>query len=206
MLLPHAARTCLLILTCALAASACAATSQASPSAKEAATMTTPEPTPAVENPTLSAEEIGKRFLKLVEGLKTPEDLSLELVEEVTGLSLLQASGKKYYGYGQKLAEGWFYAIWFYPEEHGNRRGVGLDFEHESDRHSNMATVCNLDFDHYHNALKAMGFRDVPIHGEIGQLESWRYYKDDITLSIVPQNVIAGEAGRLCVKSIGTLN
>lgn len=168
--------------------------------------MTTPESTATADNPQLSAEEIGKRFLKLIEGLKTPEDLSLERVEEAIGLSLLQVNGKKYYGHGQKLQEGWFYAFWFYPEERGNKRGIRLDFEHEGDRFSNMAAVCVLDFDYYHNALKAMGFRDTPVHGEIGQLEGWRYYRDGIALSIIPQNVTSGEAGRLCVKSISTLN
>lgn len=150
----------------------------------------------------LTAEEIGERFLKLIEGLGAREDLSLERVEETTGLSLLQVSGTNYYGYGQKLTEGWFYAFWFYPEEHGGRRGIRLDFEHQEDRFSNMTAVCGLDFDHYHSVLKVMGYRDVPVYGEIGQLESWRYYKDKIMLSVIPQNVTAGGAGRLCVKSI----
>jgi len=168
--------------------------------------MTAPESDPATGNPILTAEEIGKRFLKLVEGLTTLEDLSLKRAEEATGLSLLQVSGKNHYGYGQKLTDGWFYSFWFYPEEHGHRQGINLEFEHEGNRFSNMAAVCALDFGHYHSALEAMGFRDVPVYGEIGQLESWRYYKGDITLFIIPQNVLAGEASRLCVKSISLFN
>lgn len=69
-----------------------------------------------------------------------------------------------------------------------------------------MSAICELDFHFYHGALKAMGYRDVPIYGEIGDLRSWRYYKNDIVISIIPQNVVAGQAGRTCVKSIGTLN
>jgi len=69
-----------------------------------------------------------------------------------------------------------------------------------------MSAICELDFDYYHDALKAMGFRDTPIHGEIGELREWRYYKSDFVISVVPQNVVAGQAGRVCVQAIGTLN
>lgn len=171
--------------------------------------MTASDTSPATDSPALSAEEIGKRFLKLIESLGSREDLSLERTEEATGLSLRQVSGKNYYGYGQKLTEGWFYAFWFYPEEHGGKRGIRLDFEHEGDSFSSMKAVCALDFDHYHGALKAMGFVDNPTYGEIGQLEYWRYTKfkksdgaADVTITIIPQNVVAGDADRLCVKSV----
>lgn len=171
--------------------------------------MTAPEFNPPTEDPILSPEEIGKRFLKLIESLESREDLSLERVEEATGLSLLQASGKNYYGYGQELTGGGFYAFWFYPEEHGGKRGIRLDFEQEGDSSSSMKAVCALDFDHYHGALKAMGFVDNPTYGEIGQLEYWRYTKfkksdgaADMTITIIPQNVMAGEVARLCVKAI----
>ena len=69
-----------------------------------------------------------------------------------------------------------------------------------------MTPVCELDFDYFHPSLKRMGFRGVPIPGKIGQLESWQCYKGDITLSIIPRNVVPGEAGNLCAVSIGTLN
>jgi len=69
-----------------------------------------------------------------------------------------------------------------------------------------MSAICELDFDYYHDALKAMGFHDNPSYGEIGELLAWEYFKTDFVISVVPQNVVAGQAGRLCVKSIGTLN
>ena len=50
--------------------------------------MTTPEPAPADGNPMLGAEEIGKRFLKLIEGLESREDLSPERIRDVMGITL----------------------------------------------------------------------------------------------------------------------
>lgn len=164
-------------------------------------------PATPTDSPTLTAEEIGRRFLKLIEGAESRSDLTPVRIEEVVGISLTakpETLGAVFWS--EDLGGGWRYALHYIPASPSLLQGVGLFFEHETDGYSDMSPVCELDFDDYHNALKAMGFRDAPIHGEIGQLQSWRYYKNDITISIIPQNVVAGESGRLCVKSIGTLN
>lgn len=169
--------------------------------------MTTPESAATADNPKLSAEEIGKRFLKLIEGLKSRSDISPERIRDVTEISLTPPkSADDLYGYSAPLEEGWYYGLVYVPESASLKKGVFLDFSKRGESHADMTSVCGLDFDYYHNALKVMGFRDVAIQGEIGELRSWRYYRDDITLSIIPQNAVPGEAGRLCVKSIGTLN
>ena len=172
--------------------------------AQEAAAMTAP--VAPSDNPTLTAEEVGKRFLKLIEGLESRSDLSLDRIRKVTGIALFRVEGGQRYAHSEALGGGWYYSLWHVPASPSLKQGVALDFGKAGESFADMSAVCALDFDHYHAALKAMGYRDMPIHGEIGQLQSWRYYKNDITLSIIPQNVIAGESGRLCVRSIGTLN
>ncbi|MFC3654630.1 hypothetical protein FZ025_10755 [Xanthomonas hyacinthi] len=172
---------------------------------------------PQTSTPTLSAEEIGKRFLNLLKGLKSRDDLSLERVQEVTGVALKRVSYPKEnlesYFHVQPLEGGWSYSLDFILESASLKRGVSLSFEHGKDGFSEMSAVCDLDFEHYDKALKEIGFVVSPVYGEIGQLQSWRYTKfaeggigGDIDLSIIPQNVVAGSPGRICVKSIGTLN
>lgn len=175
--------------------------------------MNSPESASTTSNPNLTAEEIGKRFLKLVEGLKSREDLSLGQVQDVTGLKLAPAAHGGFYGVEGDLGDGWKYALNFYPESRSNGTGVQLHFVQPNERFGDMTPICSLDFDDYHRALKAMGFVDNPTYGEIGQLEDWRYTKFkasdgtvDFEISIIPQNIVAGESGRLCVKSIATLN
>lgn len=192
----------LVAFSCVLTLSACATTSKPIPPTKEVSAMATSQSASATSNPNLTAEEIGKRFLKLIEGLKSREDLSLARVQDITGLKLAPAVRGEFYGAEGDLGREWKYALNFYPESRSSAIGVQLHFMKSNERFGDMTQVCSLDFDHYHSALKAMGYRDVPIYGEIGQLESWRYYKDGIMLLIIPQNVVAGEAGRVCVKSI----
>lgn len=200
-------------LICALAVSACAIAPRTSPPAKEAAATTAPESSPTADDPKLSAEEIGERFLTLIEGLKSREDLSLEKIQEVMGLRLAPAVRGTFYGIEGDLGNEWKYVLNFYPASPSTASGAELHFEKSDERFGDMTPICSLDFDHYHNALKTMEFIDHPMHGEIGQLESWRYSKfskidgsANIKITIIPQNVVPGDADQLCVKLISTLH
>ena len=169
--------------------------------------MTTPESATAADNPKLSAEEVGKRFLKLIEGLESKSSLSLKLVQDAMGMKLSSVPGDPNHLVSEAtVAPGWSYVVGYIEATPSIDKATFLEFRNAEARFSDMTAICSVDFDYYHNALKSMGFRDSPMHGEIGQLESWRYYKGDITLSITQQNVVPGKAGRLCVKSISTLN
>jgi len=155
-----------------------------------------------------TAAEMGRRFLKLIGSIESRDELTPELIRRVTGIALNEVKpGELATGiWSDELGSGWRYAFSFVPESASLRTGVDVGFQHREDRWADMSAICELDFDYYHNALKAMGFRDTPIHGEIGELREWRYYKSDFVISVVPQNVVAGQAGRVCVQSIGTLN
>ena len=158
--------------------------------------------------PPTTAAEIGRRFLKLIGSIESRDELTPELIRRVTGIALDELKpGELITGVGSgDLGGGWRYMFSFVPESVSRRPGVSVHFQHQEDRGADMSAICELDFDYYHNALKAMGFRDTPIHGEIGELREWRYYKSDFVISVVPQNVVAGQAGRVCVQAIGTLN
>lgn len=174
--------------------------------------MTAPEPTSTPDNPELTAEEIGKRFLKLIEGLESRSDLSLKRIRESTGITLTHEPGTLGAGYwSHELGGGWRYALTYYPESPSLLEGVGLSFEHSEDHITDVTPVCDLDFEYYHNALVEMGFMAEPYYGEHNLLLGWRYTKFkksdgtvDMTISVV--QMAGNEPGHLCVKSVGTLN
>ncbi|WP_244668872.1 hypothetical protein [Xanthomonas phaseoli] len=176
--------------------------------------MTTPAT--SMVNPTLSAGEIGERFLKLLGGLESRKDLTVDRVREVTGISLKKVSfpseGLESYIHGQALTNGWSYLLELTPESRALKQGIGLSFVNEDKGSSSLQGNC-VDFEKYKGSLVEIGFVDSPLHGEIGQLQSWRFAKlandrsgNDIVISLVPQNEVPGSPGRLCVKSVGTLN
>src|SRR3546814_8588482 len=143
-------------------------------------------PATPTDSPTLTAEEIGRRFLKLIEGLEARSDLSLDRIKNDTGIALgrfpVPSENLTYYAYSQPLDDGWFFSINYNPASPGLKEGAELIFSNVRNDLAGMQSVCALDFEYYHDALSAMGYRHTPTHGEIGQLRSWRYYKTDITI------------------------
>lgn len=176
--------------------------------------MTAPGSDTPADTPKLTAEEIGRRFLALLAGVESRDQLSLDRIREVMGIPITLKPEAPRAGYASDdLGGGWRYVVNFIPRSASTLNGIGLFFVNEVDDLADMSSVCGLDFDAYHDALTGMGFEAEPHHGEIGQLRSWRYTKFkpsdgtvDMTISLVPQNLVAGRGGRLCVRSIGTLN
>ncbi|MDH5834800.1 hypothetical protein [Luteimonas kalidii] len=193
------------MLTLATAACAHSTPAPASTTAQEAEAMDAPESRPG-DRLSYSPEEIGQRFLKLIGSLESREQLTLERINEVMGVRIVPKSeGTRGGVSSDDLGGGWRYVVSYIPGSSANARGIDLSFVNEHERWAGMAGVCRLDFDAYHKALLSMGYRDAPVPGEIGELRSVRYYKGDITLSIIPR-LENGNSGRLCVESIGTLS
>lgn len=174
--------------------------------------MATPES--AVNQNPISAAEIGQRFLKLIEGLQTKADITESRINQVIGVTLVPNEGDWWYGYKQDLADGWFFTLDFVPASAQRPPRVGLSFEHREDRLADMAAAC-VSFDEYHNALKAMGFQDSPMveprgpDDTTGIVTSWRYFKGDITISMIAQPEARRPSEKnkhACVKSISSIN
>lgn len=171
--------------------------------------MTTSDAEPAI-NPTLTAEEVGRRFLTLLEGVKSRSDLTAEHVQAAMGLTLKDSPNGPFHT--QSLGDGWVYSVALHPEKRpGDSIALELQFIEQSDRFADMSAICGLTFEDYHNALKAMGYRDVfqydQIDGQIGRLISVDYQKDDFFVSILPEvkRFSDGKVYPTCVRRIGLL-
>ncbi|MEA9653972.1 hypothetical protein [Xanthomonas campestris] len=183
------------------------------PFPKERADMTSPEAVTA-DKINLSVEEIGNRFLKLITGLDSRTDITPERIQDVMGFSVSVTPGALgAVVWSKDLGAGWKYAFDYVPESKSLLPGVGLSFENDANRMSDMKVICSLDFEHYDSVLKSSGFIASPTYGPIGQLENWRYAKfakdgkgGNIIVSIVPMTAAESSQNKVCVKSISTLN
>lgn len=155
------------------------------------------------------AKQIGERFLKLIEEISSRSEITVEKIEEVMQVRLQGDAQNKNFGARKDLGDGWSYMISFIAESSSLKPGYGLDFYKSGERSPDMSSVCSLDFSHYHNALRRMGYIDYPKYGEIGDLRAWIYRKDDIVISIIPEVKYFESEKRMaptCVRSIATLN
>lgn len=195
------------LLTLVLSLAACARTPHTMP-VKETV-MTTSDAEPAI-NPTLTAEEVGKRYLTLLESIASREDLTVDHVQGAMGLTLKDSPNGRFLT--QSLGGGWVYVITLRPETPpGNSISLDLEFIDQSDRFADMSAICGLSFEDYHKALKAMGYRDVfqydQIDGQVGRLISVDYQKDGFFVSIQPEvkRFSDGKVYPTCVRRIGLL-
>ena len=113
------------------------------------------------EVPDMSPAEMGRRFLQLIDSLQRYDQLTLDHVQQVMRLKLEGQRGRPGPQFNVRMPEsGWHYAIGFSEsDDEPNHTRAELDFLHRDDAGLvDMAAVCALDFEAYHQALLAMGF------------------------------------------------
>lgn len=118
------------------------------------------------EFPELTPEEIGRRFLKLIDSLKSFDELSPERLQEVMRLHLTP-SPETHGGYFTiHLPEsGWYYGLSHYDNPLSpHLKNAVYQFtnrpqgQNHNDRDADMGPVCGMDFRAYVVELKKMGF------------------------------------------------
>lgn len=189
----------------ALSVSACATNPPAR--TKETTVMTTANLPSGTERPAPSAEDVGRRFLKLIESVKSRDDLTREHVQAVMGLRLRDSPNGPFHT--QPLDGGWLYVVSLGHETPpGTSISLSLEFIHEGDRFADMSSVCAPDFEAYHDALKASGYRDAfqydQINGEVGRLVGVSYVGDGMNVDILPEvrRFPDGKLHPACVRRI----
>ena len=131
-----------------------------------ASTAETYRPPTLADHPDLTPEEMGRRFLKLIDSLKTIDDLSQPRLEKAIQIALLPSPEGSGGGVSMHLPEsGWYYGVSYYDDSHFplNKSATyslinrPADQNH-NDHHADMGPVCGMDFDAYVAELLRMGF------------------------------------------------
>jgi hypothetical protein len=189
----------------ALSVSACATNPPAR--TQESTVMTTAETSSGTDNPALSAEQVGRRFLKLIESVKSRDDLTREHVQAAMGLTLGDSPNGPFHT--QPLDGDWLFVVSLGHETPpGTSISLSLEFIHKGERFADMSSVCAPDFEAYHDALKASGYRDAfqydQINGEVGRLVGVNYTGDGMNVDILPEvrRFPDGKVRPACVRRI----
>ena len=206
----------------ALAIALCACAQPSPPTAQDTAAMPTSDKPnfrnhTLAENPDLTPEEMGRRFLKLIDSIHSDSDLTLERIQEVMRIPMYNIEANRY-GFGMHLPEsGWFYHFSYSDDPQSpDSRDASYNFLNE-DEGADMEPVCGMDFDTYDTALRAMGFKERPdlahyetLHLPDRDIFSRRprmtYTRNDVTVWIDlsgQANSTEAKLNHTCVKTIG---
>lgn len=183
----------------------------ASPVNKPSATT---KPQASASNPqeqtmtsSLTAEEVGHRVLKLIDGIHSIDDISPEHIEKVFGMKLVvNPSDPNDYGYDGQLTDAWSYSFGSVTDSKGGKpTQLRLSFNDQTRKGADMTAICGLDLDAYAKNLTAAGFKSSPYYAEHGRLISWDFSRGKVAVKINVRGESDAKATHNCV-SILTLD
>jgi len=156
------------------------------------------------EVPQMSAEEISKRMLDLIDKIKTAEDISANNLEIATGLKVyFDPENSRKYGTGAKITDIWFFNIAVTSSHtEGKLSSLVFSFDDQTHSHADMTAICQIDFDAYAKRLTESGFQSTPYYGEHNRLIYWNFTRDKVRLQIFINGESKEKATHKCVSMI----
>jgi hypothetical protein len=173
-----------------------------SPSSASEQPMQTTQQNPSSNTAPMTAEEIGKRVLDLINTIKNASDISPENVEHATGLKInVNPENPSEYGAGGKITETWFYNLGGRSDIKGGKPNrLTFSFDDQTNNHADMTPVCSLDFDAYSKRLNEIGYQSSPVRGEHNRLSYWNFSRGDITVQVYVRGESSEKVNHDCVS------
>jgi hypothetical protein len=110
-----------------------------------------------------TAEDIGRRVLKLIDSIRSAQDLSPENIEEVVGIHIERNDeDPNIYGFGGNLSDDWTYSLVSTPDKIG-QKPTSIRFALSPTSTDASKPDCKMSFDDYVQALVASGFSAKPM-------------------------------------------
>ncbi|MCC7247184.1 MAG: hypothetical protein IT473_01025 [Lysobacter sp.] len=157
----------------------------------------------AVATP-ITAEEIGRRVLKLIDSIRSAQDLAPEYIERQTGLHVERnANDPHVYGFGGSLSEDWMYNLVSTPQKQGEKpTSLRFSFDDQTDDgKGDPDEICAMDFQTYRTALTSAGFDFKPMQGRRG-IDAWYFTRGDVGVMAYTHGNADPAKGKACISKL----
>ena len=157
-------------------------------------------PSLSSEYPDLTPLEVGNRVLRLLDGLKTTDGLTVDEVAAKTGLPLKYDPRGRAHGLIIKLPDSpWFYSVIYRGDS--PPIAVELNYAHDGDTPPAGEPLCGLELDVVAKRLKDDGFMMRVDEDGIGQPLAYTFRRDrvDVMAVLGPSPADAQSVDRLCI-------
>jgi hypothetical protein len=156
------------------------------------------------EHPDLTPEEVGRRMLRLLDGLGSMDELTTEQVILRTGLPLKYAPKGKVYAFTIQMPDSpWYYGVTYRDER--ETKMVELEYSYSGDSMPKGAPLCAMTVDDLAKQFKRDGFSLWIDVDELGQALAYYFKRSSLRVRVVPgASVTNNETGtyRLCVSQL----
>lgn len=147
-----------------------------------------------------TAKQAADRFLGLVSGLNGTADLTRERIEQGFHVRLVKGGAGEIYS-SPNLGGGWTYGIERFLPRGTIEMGISFGF-YNAHQAADPSPVCVLGLDGVRSALTSHGFVESRTLGELGDLVSWNFQKNDLAVVVGPHDFFGGPGGSQCVQTI----
>ena len=154
-------------------------------------------------NATLSAQEIAKRVLALIENVRSAQDISPEIIEKHIGIKVhVNPDDSNDYGVSGKLTEQWYYGVRSMSVEPGQKPNRLLfQFNDQTHADADMSPVC-IAFEDYNQALIAAGFTSKRLRNRLDTRDYWDFSRGDISVTIYLRGKTDPKDAQACVSML----
>ena len=157
---------------------------------------TTPLPT--------TSRDIAQRVIRLVENVRSRDDLSPARIQQLTGIPVETAAGDATtYGFGGQLTDVWAYNLVSLPDGADQPPSrVLFSFDDESRSNADMTPICDPDFDAFAAALRAAGYVATPAYGPHERVLHWDFARDGVSVQVQVRGETDARADHACVSRL----
>ena len=151
----------------------------------------------------ITAEDIGRRVLKLIDSLRSAEDLAPERIEQATGIKVeFNDEDRNIYGFGGRLTDAWSYSLVSTPDKLGEKpSSLRFSFDDSTRDQADPTPICTLRFEDYSQAMTAAGFAASPMRTYPGS-DAWYFRRGDIGVMAYTQGKTEPQVGPVCLSKL----
>jgi hypothetical protein len=164
----------------------------------------TQEPSMSAVATPMTAEDIGRRVLKLIDSIRSAQDLAPEHIEKQTGIHVeYNAKDRNIYGFGGNVTDDWIYNLVSTPQKEGEKpTSLRFSFDDQTSGKADPADICGLDFQGYRQALTSAGFDFKPMRGRQGLIDAWYFTRGDVGVLAYTHGNANPEEGKACISKL----
>ena len=153
------------------------------------------------ESPALSAQEISKRVLALIEGIRNIGDISPANIEKLTGLKVtVNPADRKDYGVAGSLTQTWYYGLHsMSPDASDQPNRLLFQFNDQTNSDADMSPIC-VPIEYFSESLTATGFVSRKMRNRLDTQDFWEFTRGDVGVTVHVRGKRDPQDAQTCVS------